>query len=150
MRAVVQRVLSANVSIGGKEKSSIQHGLLLLLGIEKEDATEDINWLAKKIAQLRIFSDDEGLMNRSLVEVQGEALVVSQFTLHAKTNKGNRPSYINAAKPVQAIPLYDEFVKVLRQEIGKTVQTGEFGADMQVSLCNDGPVTIIIDTKNKA
>ena len=150
MRAVVQRVLSATVSIGGKEKSSIQHGLLLLLGIEKEDATEDINWLAKKIAQLRIFSDDEGLMNRSLVEVQGEALVVSQFTLHAKTKKGNRPSYINAAKPVQAIPLYDEFVKVLGQEIGKTVQTGEFGADMQVSLCNDGPVTIIIDTKNKA
>jgi D-tyrosyl-tRNA(Tyr) deacylase len=150
MRAVVQRVLSANVSIGGKEKSSIQHGLLLLLGIEKEDATEDINWLAKKIAQLRIFSDDEGLMNRSLVEVQGEALVVSQFTLHAKTKKGNRPSYLDAAKPAQAIPLYDEFVKVLGQEIGKTVQTGEFGADMQVSLCNDGPVTIIIDTKNKA
>lgn len=150
MRAVVQRVLSANVSIGGKEKSSIQHGLLLLLGIEKEDATADINWLAKKIAQLRIFSDDEGLMNRSLVEVQGEALVVSQFTLHAKTKKGNRPSYLDAAKPAQAIPLYDEFVKVLGQEIGKTVQTGEFGADMQVSLCNDGPVTIIIDTKNKA
>lgn len=150
MRAVVQRVLSANVSIGGKEKSSIQHGLLLLLGIEKEDVTADINWLAKKIAQLRIFSDDEGLMNRSLVEVQGEALVVSQFTLHAKTKKGNRPSYLDAAKPAQAIPLYDEFVKVLGQEIGKTVQTGEFGADMQVSLCNDGPVTIIIDTKNKA
>ena len=150
MRAVVQRVLSANVSIGGKEKSSIQHGLLLLLGIEKEDAIADINWLAKKIAQLRIFSDDEGLMNRSLLDVQGEALVVSQFTLHAKTKKGNRPSYINAAKPVQAIPLYDEFVKVLGHEIGKTVQTGEFGADMHVSLCNDGPVTIIIDTKNKA
>ena len=150
MRAVVQRVLNANVSIGGKEKSSIKHGLLLLLGIEKEDATADINWLAKKIAQLRIFSDDEGLMNRSLVDVQGEALVVSQFTLHAKTKKGNRPSYVNAANPVQAIPLYDEFVKVLGQEIGKTVQTGEFGADMQVSLCNDGPVTIIIDTKNKA
>ena len=150
MRAVVQRVLSANVSIGGKEKSSIQHGLLLLLGIEKEDATADINWLAKKIAQLRIFSDDEGLMNRSLVDVQGEALVVSQFTLHAKIKKGNRPSYINAAKQIQAIPLYDEFVKVLGQEIGKTVQIGEFGADMQVSLCNDGPVTIIIDTKNKA
>lgn len=150
MRAVVQRVLSANVSIGGKEKSSIQHGLLLLLGIEKEDATADINWLAKKIAQLRIFSDDEGLMNRSLVDVQGEALVVSQFTLHAKIKKGNRPSYINAAKQIQAIPLYNEFVKVLGQEIGKTVQTGEFGADMQVSLCNDGPLTIIIDTKNKA
>ena len=150
MRAVVQRVLSANVIIGGKEKSSIQHGLLLLLGIEKEDATADINWLAKKIAQLRIFSDDEGLMNLSLLDVQGEALVVSQFTLYAKTRKGNRPSYVNAAKPVQAIPLYDEFVKVLGQEIGKTVQTGEFGADMQVSLCNDGPVTIIIDTKNKA
>ena len=105
MRAVVQRVLNANVSIGGKEKSSIKHGLLLLLGIEKEDATADIKWLAKKIAQLRIFSDNEGLMNRSLVDVQGEAMVVSQFTLHAKTKKGNRPSYINAAKPVQAITL---------------------------------------------
>lgn len=150
MRAVIQRVSEASVSVEGVVKSNIQQGLLILLGIEEADGADDIVWLTKKIAQLRIFSDEDGLMNHSLLDVKGEVIVVSQFTLHAKTKKGNRPSYIKAAKPAQAIPLYEEFVKVLGQEIGKTVQTGEFGANMQVSLCNDGPVTIIIDTKNKA
>lgn len=150
MRAVIQRVSAASVSIDGVVKSNIQQGLLILLGIEQADTSEDISWLTKKIAQLRIFSDEDGLMNHSLFDVKGEVIVVSQFTLHAKTKKGNRPSYIKAAKPAQAIPLYEEFVRALGQEIGKTVQTGEFGAHMQVSLCNDGPVTIIIDTKNKA
>lgn len=150
MRAVIQRVSEASVSIEGVVKSNIQQGLLILLGVEEADGADDIVWLTKKIAQLRIFSDEDGLMNHSLLDVKGEVIVVSQFTLHAKTKKGNRPSYIKAAKPAQAIPLYEGFVKVLGQEIGKTVQTGEFGANMQVSLCNDGPVTIIIDTKNKA
>lgn len=149
MRAVIQRVSEASVSIHGEVKSAIEQGLLVLLGVEELDTLEDVSWLTKKIAQLRIFSDEEGLMNRSVLDVDGEAIVVSQFTLHAKTKKGNRPSYIKAAKPEQAIPLYEEFVKVLGEEIGKPVQTGEFGANMQVSLCNDGPVTIIIDTKNK-
>ena len=130
-------------------KSSIKKGLLIFLGIEKCDGSEDVIWLSKKIAQLRIFSDDKGLMNRSILDTKGELLVVSQFTLHAKTKKGNRPSYIRAAKPEQAIPLYEEFIIVLEKEIGKTVKTGQFGSNMQVSLCNDGPVTIIIDTKNK-
>ena len=120
-----------------------------MLGIEKCDGSEDVTWLSKKIAQLRIFSDDKGLMNRSILDVKGEVLVVSQFTLHAKTKKGNRPSYIRAAKSEQAIPLYEEFIIVLEKEIGKTVKTGQFGSNMQVSLCNDGPVTIYIDTKNK-
>ena len=149
MRVVIQRVSEASVSIRGDVKSSIKHGLLLLLGIEESDCSEDVSWLSKKIAQLRIFSDDQNLMNRSILDVNGELMVVSQFTLHAKIKKGNRPSYTKAAKPEQAIPLYEEFIIVLEKELGKTVKTGEFGADMQVSLCNDGPVTIIIDTKNK-
>ena len=149
MRVVIQRVSEARVKIRNEVKSSIKKGLLIFLGIEKSDGTEDVIWLSKKIAQLRIFSDDRGLMNRSILDTKGELLVVSQFTLHAKTKKGNRPSYIKAAKPEQAIPLYEEFVIVLEKEIGQTVKTGEFGANMQVSLCNDGPVTIIIDTKNK-
>ena len=149
MRVVIQRVSEASVKIRDEVKSSIKKGLLIFLGIEKSDGTEDVIWLSKKIAQLRIFSDERGLMNRSILDTKGELLVVSQFTLHAKTKKGNRPSYIKAAKPEQAIPLYEEFVIVLEKEIGQTVKTGEFGANMQVSLCNDGPVTIIIDTKNK-
>lgn len=149
MRVVIQRVSEASVSICGDVKSSIKLGLLLLLGIEESDCSQDVSWLSKKIAQLRIFSDDQNLMNRSILDVNGELLVVSQFTLHAKTKKGNRPSYIKAAKPEQAIPLYEEFIFCLEKEIGKTVKTGDFGANMQVSLCNDGPVTIIIDSKNK-
>ena len=149
MRVVIQRVSEASVKIREEVKSSIKKGLLIFLGIEKNDGTEDVIWLSKKIAQLRIFSDERGLMNRSILETNGELLVVSQFTLHAKTKKGNRPSYIKAAKPEQAIPLYEEFIIVLEKEIGQTVKTGEFGANMQVNLCNDGPVTIIIDTKNK-
>ena len=123
--------------------------MLIFLGIEKSDGSEDVIWLSKKIAQLRIFSDEKGLMNRSILDVKGEFLVVSQFTLHAKTKKGNRPSFIRAAEPEQAIPLYEEFIVALEKEIGKTVKTGQFGSNMQVSLCNDGPVTIYIDTKNK-
>jgi len=149
MRVVIQRVSEASVSIRGDVKSSIKLGLLLLLGIEESDCSQDVSWLSKKIAQLRIFSDDQNLMNRSILDVNGELLVVSQFTLHAKTKKGNRPSYVKAAKPEQAIPLYEEFIFFLEKEIGKTVKTGDFGANMQVSLCNDGPVTIIIDSKNK-
>lgn len=149
MRTVIQRVSQANVCVNGIVKASIQQGLLILVGVEESDTLEDGNWLAKKIAQLRIFSDEQGLMNRSILDVKGELLVVSQFTLHAKTKKGNRPSYIKAAKSEQAIPLYEEFIIFLEKEIGKTVKTGDFGANMQVSLCNDGPVTIIIDTKNK-
>ena len=149
MRVVIQRVSEASVIIREEVKSSIKKGLLIFLGIEKNDGTEDVIWLSKKIAQLRIFSDERGLMNRSILETKGELLVVSQFTLHAKTKKGNRPSYIKAARPEQAIHLYEEFVKVLGKEIGKAVKTGEFGSNMQVNLCNDGPVTIIIDTKNK-
>ena len=149
MRAVIQRVSQASVSINGIIKGDIQEGLLILLGVEEADTMVDGNWLAKKISQLRIFSDEAGLMNQSILEVGGEAIVVSQFTLHAKTKKGNRPSYIKAAKSEQAIPLYEGFVEALEMELGKTVQIGEFGANMQVSLCNDGPVTILIDTKNK-
>jgi D-aminoacyl-tRNA deacylase len=149
MRAVIQRVSAASVHVEGVQYASIQNGLLILLGVGEEDTQEDSVWLSKKIAQLRIFSDNAGLMNHSLLDVDGEVIVVSQFTLHAKTKKGNRPSYIKAAKPAQAIPLYEGFVALLEKEIGKEVQTGEFGAHMQVNLCNDGPVTIIIDTKNK-
>ena len=149
MRVVIQRVSEASVNVRKEEKSSIKKGLLIFLGIEETDGSEDVIWLSKKIAQLRIFSDDKGLMNRSVLDVKGELMVVSQFTLHAKTKKGNRPSYIKAAKPKQAISLYEEFIIVLEKEIGKTVKTGDFGANMQVNLCNDGPVTIIIDTKNK-
>ena len=149
MRVVIHRVSEASVSIRGNVKISINLGLLLLLLIEESDCSQDVSWLSKKIAQLRIFSDDQNLMNRSILDVNGELLVVSQFTLHAKTKKGNRPSYTKAAKPEQAIPLYEEFIFFLEKEIGKKVKTGDFGANMQVSLCNDGPVTIIIDSKNK-
>ncbi|HLV40318.1 D-aminoacyl-tRNA deacylase [Xanthomarina sp.] len=149
MKAVIQRVSKAHVTINGKQVASISHGLLILLGIIDEDSYEDISWLSNKIANLRIFNDENGVMNQSLIDQNGEAIVVSQFTLHANTKKGNRPSYIKAAKPDVAIPLYEAFVKDLETVLGKPVQTGEFGADMKVELLNDGPVTIIIDTKNK-
>ena len=149
MRAVIQRVSEASVSIENKIVSKINFGLLIFLGIEIEDTKEDSLWLANKIAQLRIFSDSDAKMNNSLLDIDGEAIVVSQFTLHAKTKKGNRPSYINAARPEQAIPLYEQFKKDLSKLISKQVLSGEFGADMKVSLTNDGPVTLIIDTKNK-
>ncbi len=149
MRTVVQRVSSASVMVEGKIFSEIGHGLLILVGIEDTDTTEDGSWLAKKIANLRIFNDADGVMNESLLEVGGDAIVVSQFTLHAATKKGNRPSYIKASKPDIAIPLYTTFVHQLEQELGKKVSTGIFGADMKVSLVNDGPVTIWMDTKNK-
>ena len=149
MRAVIQRVSEASVSIENKIVSKINFGLLIFLGIEIEDTKEDSLWLANKIAQLRIFSDSDAKMNNSLLDIDGEVIVVSQFTLHAKTKKGNRPSYINAARPEQAIPLYEQFKKDLSKLISKQVLSGEFGADMKVNLTNDGPVTIIIDTKNK-
>ena len=149
MRAVIQRVSQASVIIDEREVASINHGLLIFLGIEIEDTNEDAKWLTNKISSLRIFSDEQGKMNKSVTEVNGEAIVVSQFTLHAKTKKGNRPSYIKSAKPEQAIPLYEQFKKDLSEAIEKEVQSGEFGAAMKVSLTNDGPVTIIIDSKNK-
>ena len=149
MIAVVQRVSESSVTINGNVKSSIGAGLTVLLGIEDADNDEDIDWLAKKIVNLRIFDDDGGVMNESILQQNGEILVVSQFTLHASVKKGNRPSYIKASKPDIAIPLYNKFISVLSRELGKEVQTGEFGAMMQVSLINDGPVTILIDTKNK-
>jgi len=149
VRAVIQKVKKAAVSINDKIKSEIRSGLLIFIGIEVEDTLDDIEWLCKKIAQLRIFDDEKGIMNLSIQDVDGEALVISQFTLHAKTKKGNRPSYIKSAKPEMAIPLYDLFLKTLNQYLNKEVQTGKFGAYMQISLVNDGPVTIYIDTKNK-
>ena len=149
MRAVIQRVSSASVTIDGKVRSAIGQGLMILLGVGHEDGREDIDWLVKKIAGLRIFNDEAGEMNRSVVEVGGEALVVSQFTLMASTKKGNRPSYIAAAGHGLAVPLYEAFCAALSAFIGRTVATGEFGADMKVALVNDGPVTICIDTKNK-
>ena len=149
MRAVIQRVSSASVTIDGTVKSSISHGLLILLGIGREDGPEDTDWLVRKIAGLRIFNDAAGVMNRSVAEVEGEALVVSQFTLMASTQKGNRPSYVGAAGHETAIPLYEQFCTALSAAIGRRVETGEFGADMKVSLTNDGPVTICMDTKNK-
>jgi D-aminoacyl-tRNA deacylase len=149
MRGVIQRVSQASVIIDKKKVASINDGLLVLLGIEIQDTKEDARWLANKISSLRIFSDKDGKMNRSVTEVNGEVIVVSQFTLHAKTKKGNRPSYIKASRPEHAIPLYEQFKKELSDVIGKEVQSGEFAADMKVSLTNDGPVTIIIDTKNK-
>jgi D-tyrosyl-tRNA(Tyr) deacylase len=149
MRAVIQRVSQASVIIDERKVASINHGLLVFLGIEIEDTNEDEKWLVNKISSLRIFSDEQGKMNKSVTEVNGEAIVVSQFTLHAKTKKGNRPSYIKSAKPEQAIPLYEQFKKDLSEAIEKEVQSGEFGAAMKVSLTNDGPVTIIIDSKNK-
>ncbi len=149
MRSVIQRVSSASVSIGGQEKSAIRQGMLILLGVEDRDTEEDVAWLVKKISNLRIFDDDEGVMNRSLLNVQGEALVVSQFTLYASYKKGNRPSWFRAGSHEVSIPLYEAFCKQMSEVLGKPVGTGEFGAEMQVKLVNDGPVTICIDTKNK-
>ena len=149
MKAVIQRVSKASVTIEKEKVALINKGLLILLGIINEDSQEDINWLSNKIANLRIFGDDNEVMNRSLIDIDGEAIVVSQFTLHANTKKGNRPSYIKAAKPDIAIPLYEAFVKQLEIDLGKKIQTGQFGADMKVELLNDGPVTIIIDSKRK-
>ncbi len=149
MRAVIQRVSHASVTIHGACKSRIGKGLMILIGIEESDNQEDISWLCKKITHLRIFDDEQGVMNKSVVETGGEILVISQFTLHASTKKGNRPSYIKAAKPETAIPLYQQFCKELEAAFQKPIQTGEFGADMKVELLNDGPVTILIDTKNK-
>ena len=149
MRVVIQRVQHASVTIDGKTKSSIGQGLLILLGIEEKDGDEDIDWLVRKIVGLRIFDDDQHVMNMSVADVGGEALVVSQFTLFASYKKGNRPSWMRAAKPEISIPLYEQFCRKLTEKIGKQVQTGEFGADMKVLLLNDGPVTICMDTKNK-
>lgn len=149
MRAVIQRVSSASVTIDGAVKSSIGQGLMILLGVGHDDGPEDIDWLVKKISALRIFNDDAGIMNRSVTDVGGEALVVSQFTLMASTRKGNRPSYIGAAGHSVAIPLYQQFCAALSTALGRPVGTGEFGADMKVALVNDGPVTICMDTKNK-
>jgi D-tyrosyl-tRNA(Tyr) deacylase len=149
MKAVIQRVSQASVTIDGVKTADIQKGLLVLIGIEDADTTDDINWLTAKIANLRIFGDENEVMNLSLKEVGGDIIIVSQFTLQASTKKGNRPSYLKAAKPEVAIPLYEAFIVVMETEIGKKVQTGQFGADMKVALLNDGPVTIIIDTKNK-
>jgi len=149
MKAVIQRVSHSSVTIENKIVAEIQNGLLILVGIEDADNQDDINWLTSKIANLRIFDDENHVMNLSLKEINGEIIIVSQFTLHALTKKGNRPSYIKAAKPETAIPLYENFIQQMEIEIGKKVQTGQFGADMKVALINDGPVTIIIDTKNK-
>ncbi|EDP72306.1 D-tyrosyl-tRNA deacylase [Flavobacteriales bacterium ALC-1] len=149
MKVVIQRVSEASVVIDNAKVAFIQKGLLVLLGIVNEDNQDDIDWLCKKIVNLRIFPDENGVMNTSLLDAEGDVIVVSQFTLHASTKKGNRPSYIKAAKPDVAIPLYENFIKTLQTELGKTIQTGEFGADMKVHLVNDGPVTIIIDSKNK-
>lgn len=149
MRAVIQRVSQANVVIEGNQVATIEKGVLILLGIVPDDTHEDVKWLSNKITNMRIFPDDKNVMNISLLDSGGDAIVVSQFTLHASTKKGNRPSYIKAAKPDIAIPLYKTFVKQLETDLNKSVQTGEFGADMKVSLLNDGPVTIIVDTKNK-
>ncbi|MEE9408055.1 MAG: D-aminoacyl-tRNA deacylase [Polaribacter sp.] len=149
MKIVIQRVSKASVTINQNKVAEIKIGLLVLLGIVAEDAQEDIDYLVRKIANLRIFNDEKDVMNNSLLDINGEVIVVSQFTLQASTKKGNRPSYIKAAKPEIAIPLYKNFVQILEKEIGKKIQTGEFGADMKLELLNDGPVTIIIDSKNK-
>lgn len=149
MRAVIQRVSKASVTINGRVYSQINQGLLVFLGIEDADTAEDIEWLSSKIVNLRIFNDENGVMNVSIKDMDGEILLVSQFTLHASTKKGNRPSYIKASKPEIAIPMYGKMVKYLSAGLEKTIQTGEFGADMKVELLNDGPVTIVIDTKNK-
>lgn len=149
MRAVIQRVTESAVAIENKEHARIGNGFLILLGIEDDDGAEDIEWLCGKIARLRVFDDENGVMNLPITELQGEILLISQFTLHASTKKGNRPSYIKAAKPETAIPLYENFARELSEQTGTQVKTGVFGAMMQISLINDGPVTIIIDTKNK-
>lgn len=149
MRVVIQRVKHASVTIDGTCKAAIGPGLLVLLGIENADGEEDINWLCRKIAGLRIFDDDQGVMNKSIIDSGGEIIVVSQFTLMASTKKGNRPSYIRAAGHEVSVPLYEQFCRTMSHELGKPIQTGEFGADMKVELLNDGPVTICMDTKNK-
>jgi D-aminoacyl-tRNA deacylase len=149
MRAVIQRVSECRLDIGRAEFSRIGKGLLILVGIEDSDDPEDIDWLAAKIARLRVFDDSQGVMNLSVIETGGEVMVVSQFTLHASTKKGNRPSYIRASKPGTAVPLYEMFVRKMENEIGKPLKTGQFGEHMMINLVNDGPVTIIIDTKNK-
>ncbi|WP_370408782.1 D-aminoacyl-tRNA deacylase [Tenacibaculum dicentrarchi] len=149
MKAVVQRVSKASVTIEGEKVADIQNGLLILVGITDDDDTEDINWLSKKITNLRIFNDENQMMNQSLIDIKEDAIIVSQFTLQASTKKGNRPSYMNASKPEIAIPLYNQFINHVENDLGKKVQTGKFGADMKVELLNDGPVTIIIDSKNK-
>lgn len=149
MRVVIQRVISASVSIDNVCRSNIGKGVLILLGIEDADTEEDISWLCGKIVRLRIFNDAHGIMNLSVADILGEVMVVSQFTLHASTRKGNRPSYIKAARPEIAIPQYEKFIQQLTFELGRPIATGEFGADMQISLINDGPVTIIIDSKSK-
>ena len=149
MIAVLQRVSEATVKIDGKLTAAIEGGILILLGIEEADNQEDINWLANKIMNLRIFNDKNGVMNINLIDSKGQILIVSQFTLHASTKKGNRPSYIKAARPEVAIPIYEKFISTVEALVGSTIPTGEFGADMKVSLINDGPVTIIIDTKEK-
>lgn len=149
MIAVIQRVAEASVKIEGQVKASILSGLLVLVGIEENDGTDDIEWLAGKIVNLRIFNDEQGVMNVSVKDAGGDILLVSQFTLHASTKKGNRPSYLKAAKPEISIPIYEKFISAVSTHLGKPVQTGDFGADMKVSLINDGPVTILIDTKNK-
>ena len=149
MKAVLQRVSKSSVTIDEKIVASIQKGIVILLGIEESDTNEDIEWLSSKIVNLRIFDDTNGVMNLSVKEISGELIVVSQFTLHASTKKGNRPSYIKAAKPEIAIPLYEKFIHQITLDLGKNVQTGQFGADMKVSILNDGPVTILIDIKNK-
>ena len=149
MRTVIQRVKHASVTIDGKVKSSINDGLLVLIGVEEADNDEDITWLSHKIVNLRIFNDENCVMNKSVIDTKGDILIISQFTLFASTKKGNRPSYIRAGKHEITVPLYEKFVKEVEKEIGKPVGTGEFGADMKVDLLNDGPVTIVIDTKNK-
>jgi D-tyrosyl-tRNA(Tyr) deacylase len=149
MRAIIQRVSKAGVTIDDKIYSRVNMGLLVLLGIEDADTAEDVEWLSGKIVNLRIFNDDSGVMNVSVKDIDGDILVVSQFTLHASTKKGNRPSYIKASKPEFAIPLYERFLNQLTSDLGKKIYSGIFGADMKVDLCNDGPVTIVIDTKNK-
>lgn len=149
MIVVIQRASEASVKIEGKIKAEISTGLMILLGIEEADGEEDIAWLSKKIVNLRIFPDENGVMNKSLLEIGGEILLISQFTLHATTKKGNRPSYIKAAKPDIAIPLYEKMISALETELGKSIGTGEFGADMKVFLVNDGPVTIVMDSQNK-
>ena len=149
MKVVIQRILSASVEIDGEIIAQIKKGLLVLVGIEDADVEEDIIWLASKIVNLRVFSDTDNKMNLSLKEIGGEIIIVSQFTLHALTKKGNRPSYIHASKPEIAIPIYEKFIQQVQTQLAQTVQTGIFGADMKVTLCNDGPVTIIIDSKNK-
>ena len=149
MRAVIQRVSKASVTIDNKISSQIERGLLVLVGIEDADTAKDIEWLSGKIVSLRVFNDDNGVMNVSVKDINGDILAISQFTLHASTKKGNMPSYIKASKPEFAIPMYEKFIQQLSNDLGKTVGTGVFGADMKVELLNDGPVTIVIDTKNK-